>query len=110
VGFGRGGHVDEVDSQGAWRKSVEDTITIGIAVEVVVEIVDVELNGRGPPIHDVEFPLSVAVLLEFRRNVRIEAESVELSSSEETGNSAGFVVLEVGVHNGGSRARGLRPI
>ena len=53
VRFWRGGHIDEVDGQGVRRKSVEHTIAISITVEVVVKIVDVELDGRGPPIQDV---------------------------------------------------------
>jgi hypothetical protein len=90
VGFGWGGHFDEVDSQGVRGKSIEDSITVGITVEVVVEIVDIELDRRGLSIHDVELPLSVVVLLEGRRDVRISAEPVEFSSSEETGDSTGL--------------------
>ena len=110
MGFWWGGHIDEVDSQGVWGKSIEDTVTVGITVEVVVEIVHVQLNRRGPSIHDIELPLSVIVLLEFRRDVRIDAKPIEFSSSEEVGDSAGFVVWEVCMHDGSGRARGRRPV
>jgi hypothetical protein len=38
TGFGRGGHVHEVDSQGVRGKSVEYAITVGITVEVVRDL------------------------------------------------------------------------
>jgi len=110
VGFRRGGHIDEVDSQGVRGKSIEDTTAVGITVEVVIKIVDIQLNRRGASIHNIELPLSVTVLLEFRRNVRIDAKPIEFSSSEEAGDSAGFVVWEVRMHDGSGRARGRRPI
>ena len=89
MGFWRGRHIDKVDSQGVRGKSIEDTIAVGITVEVVVEIVDeVQLNRRGPSTHDIELPFSVFVLLEFRRDVRIDAKPIEFSSSEKAGDSA----------------------
>ena len=46
---------------------------------------------------------TVAVLLHLQRNARVMAEVVELSSSLETGNSAGYIVLEVGMQDSSSR-------
>ena len=89
VGFWRGGHIDKVNGQRVRGESVKDAIAIGITVEAVVEMIDAELNGGGPPIHDLKLPLSVAVLCQRRRNVGVETEPIELSSSEETWNSAG---------------------
>ena len=108
VRFRRGGHIGEVNSQGVRRKSVENAITVGITIEVVLE--DVKLNGRRPPIHDFQLPLSVAILLRCRRNVSIESEAVEFSSSHETGNPTGYAVLEVGVHDGSGRTHGGCPV
>ena len=110
VGFWRGEHIDKVNSQRIRGESVKDAIAIGITIEVVVEMIDVELNGGGPPIHDLKLPLSVAVLCQHRRNVGVETEPIELSSSEETWNSAGGAVSIVGMHNGGGRTCGGCPI
>ena len=110
MGFRRGGHIDEVDSQGVRGNLIEDTIAVGITVEVVIKIVDVQLNRRGLSIHNIELPLSVIVLLEFRRDVRIDAKPIEFSSSEEAGDPAGFAIWEVCMHDGSGRARGRRPI
>ena len=110
VGFGWGGHVEEVNSQGVWGKSIEHAVTIGIAVVIIVETIDVELNRRGPPCHDIEFPLPVAYVRERRGDIRIESQSVELSSSKEPWDTAGYIISIVGMYDGGGRASGLRPI
>lgn len=85
VRIGWSGNVDEVASQGARGKSIKYAIAIDIAVGVVVAIENIELNGRGPPIHNVrlQLPLSGTVLLQSHGNVRI------------------------GVYNSSSRAHGL---
>ena len=106
VRFGRGGQIDKIESQGVRRKSVKDTI----AVEVVVVIVDIELNRRGPSIHDVELPLSVVILRECRRDALVVAELVEFSAREETGDSAEFVILEICAYDTGGRTCGRSPI
>ena len=61
-----GRNTDKVHSQRTWGKSVEDIITVGITVKIVVKIVDVELNECGPSIHGVELPLSIVVLLSVK--------------------------------------------
>ena len=53
-GVWAGRYVDKFYGQGIQGKPVEDTTAVGIPIEAVVQVIDIELDRRGPPIHDAQ--------------------------------------------------------
>lgn len=85
--IGRSGDVDVVGRDCVGREAVEDTITIRITIEVVVETEDVQLHVGGPSSHDIQFPSVLVVEFHHEVDAFIETPVVERATNHELGHT-----------------------
>ena len=97
MGSGRRTHIHEIWRSAVGRKTIEHAVAVGVAVKVVVEPKDVELDKGRPGRHDFELPFAVGGVGHARLDAVVEAPGVEGPAGEELGDAALEFVVAVGV-------------